>query len=135
MSEELAAAAADLAEMARLTTELRGLRDIVAQQQRAIDAERAARRAAEADLAEMANIILDAAIWLDQLSSTDGSGHRDLAHRLREIITRHSPGQALHAELDACRAYFDYVDNYANPARMSEDERALWDAAWKARGE
>lgn len=75
------------------------------QQQREIEAERAARRMAEADAAEMANIILDAAIWIDQLASTDGSGHRDLAHRLREIVyTRQHSGQALLAELGAARA-------------------------------
>lgn len=75
---------------------------------------------AEADAAQLMSIVLDAAVWLDQLPSADGSGHHDLAHRLREIIdTRQYSGAQVLADLAAFRQALECL--LAGPTDAAQD--------------
>lgn len=123
-SHEISLADANMAEVARLHSKLIDLRAALEQKDQAILAERRARDLALADTAAYRRV-------LEVLSRAgDVASVRGVA---LAALTKLSAGAQLLAELDAARAYLDYVDNYRALGRMSDDERNLYDAAWEAR--
>lgn len=110
MSHEIHETIADIAELARLRSELSGARQALAQAHNATEAERAARRNAEADLgwwhATVANYVTSATV-------EDRAILRDT---LAEALTYPHAGTALLAELEVAKA----------EAAKAETQRRAW---------
>ena len=126
MSEEIAAADANLIELARLRTAVRDLREINAQQQREIDAERAARRAFEADAVQLRQAAL---AYVRAGSYAERSR---LRAELEVLATVDHPGTLIMQELEAARKVVDLVrwavaNHYAPPPMC--DALAAYDEA------
>jgi hypothetical protein len=105
MSEDVLAADASLAELARLRTSVRDLREINAQQQRALDAERAARRVFEADATQLRQTALA------YVQATTYEARERLRAELHVLATVEHPGVLLLRELDAARALAAYLND------------------------
>lgn len=129
MSEEIATAHADLAEMARLRTELAGARAALAQQKHATLAEMSARLNAEADVgwwhATVASYVTSATV-------TDREILRDT---MAEALTILHPGAALMAELEAARAVVAAARSGNYPTFALMDALTAYDASVKARNQ
>jgi hypothetical protein len=98
MSEDVRAADAELA---RLRTSVRDLREINAQQERAIEAERAARRAFEADAAQLRQTALA------YVTSATYEDRERLRAELHVLATVDHPGVLLLNELKLLRELAD----------------------------
>lgn len=107
MSEEIATAAGNLAEIARLRSALSGTRDVLAQRDRALVAERRAREMVEADNA----MLVRAAQALARTAARQVTGYDDQVvlilrmalNDLNRIVDQPHPGTPLLAVLDAAR--------------------------------
>jgi len=133
MTDDARTANADLAEIARLRAQLGGLRDVLAQRDRALIA---AHRAIE--IRDVDNgAYVEALQWL--YDDWNGPSTEALA-RARMALAADHPGAALLAELDAARAVIAFVGPNADcptSALNHELTRLLlaYDAAVKARTE
>lgn len=139
MSDDATIANADLAEIARLRVDVAHRDQTIAQQERALDAERAARRTAEANAgwwhATVANYV----------TSATTEDRRILREAMAEAVTYPHPGAQLLAELDAARAVVAAARTYRSasplPYGIEDAEQPLWAAldaynnAAKARNE
>lgn len=119
MSEEIRVTDANLAELARLRVDLASLRAALEQSQREVEAERAARRNAEADTAALEQAITH---YLDDVAVSPLT--------LNESLRTH-PGSAFLAELDAARAVVEAMRSPLNPPHV-ERLFAAYDAVVKA---
>lgn len=145
MSEEIMAADANLAEIARLRSELSDARQALAQARQATESERVARRNAEADNAALIGALDD---LLHEVRHTlaGRSTRPDLVDAEQDALARSAkphPGRALLTELDAARAVVaharDWREAFEQLDGVYDAEQALigalrqHDAAVKAR--
>jgi hypothetical protein len=129
MSEEIASADSLLTEIARLQTDLASVRDELAQAQRAVEAERAARMAADVDalaLQEGFRAVFYGAQTIDE------------RQKLKDLAMSAHPGAALLTELALARAVVEAQRQHLGC--MADDpilDAAMdaYDEAMKARAE